>query len=290
VRARQVTTETNGDYGRIKRQQLFLSSLLRSLISKEVFFSLSKLNNVVNMFIDDSYVDNIKTKDLVDLGQSIQGVNAGRITFVTVPTVGYADEYGNETPRTDDMRALFDAIINDDPLPEEKNPDNTPVPGTPESTTSPTPDAAPAPEQENNAELVNAVTTNPQDITVRVSNSTGEDGLASTAAGELQSHGFNVTTPDDYPGPLSSTTVFFSSGNEQAAATVASSFTNPTIERVTGLGDVVRVVLGSDFLSVTPPSPSGSPVQVHVVRGTSTAPTHLPEDLTVTNAADTTCE
>ena len=165
VRARQVTTETNGDYGRIKRQQLFLSSLLRSMISKEVFFSLSKLNNVVNMFIDDSYVDNIKTKDLVDLGQSIQGVNAGRITFVTVPTVGYADEYGNETPRTDDMRALFDAIINDDPLPEEKNADNTPVPGTPESTTSATPDANPSisptsPEQ-GTAELVNAVTTNP---------------------------------------------------------------------------------------------------------------------------------
>ena len=161
VRARQVTTETNGDYGRIKRQQLFLSSLLRSLISKEVFFSLSKLNNVVNMFIEDSYVDNIKTNDLVDLGQSIQGVNAGRITFVTVPTVGYADEYGNETPRTDDMRTLFDAIINDDPLPEEKNPDNTPVPGTPESTTSATPDAnpstssvAPAPPDQANAELV----------------------------------------------------------------------------------------------------------------------------------------
>ena len=143
VRARQVTTETNGDYGRIKRQQLFLSSLLRSMISKEVFFSLSKLNNVVNMFIDDSYVDNIKTKDLVDLGQSIQGVNAGRITFVTVPTVGYADEYGNETPRTEDMRALFDAIINDDPLPEEKNADNTPLPGTPESTASATPDGEP---------------------------------------------------------------------------------------------------------------------------------------------------
>ena len=297
VRARQVTTETNGDYGRIKRQQLFLSSLLRSLISKEVFFSLSKLNNVVNMFIEDSYVDNIKTKDLVDLGQSIQGVNAGRITFVTVPTVGYADEYGNETPRRDDMRSLFGAIINDDPLPEEKYPDNTPVPGTPESTTNATPDAnprtssaAPAPPDQANAELVNAVATNPQDITVRVSNSTGEDGLAATAATELQSHGFNVTNPDDYPGPLNSTTVFFSPGNEQAAATVASAFINPTIERVNGLGDVVRVVLGSDFHSVTPPSPSGSPVQVHVVRGTSSAPTHLPEDLTVTNAADTSCE
>lgn len=291
VRARQVTTETNGDYGRIKRQQLFLSSLLRSLISKEVFFSLSKLNNVVNMFIDDSYVDNIKTKDLVDLGQSIQGVNAGRITFVTVPTVGYADEYGNETPRTEDMRALFDAIINDDPLPEEKNPDNTPVPGTPESTASATPEASPAP-TEGNAELVSAVTTSPADVTVRVSNSTGEDGLAATAASELQNHGFNVTTPDDYPGPLNSTTVFFSPGNEQAAATVASSFANPTIERVNGLGDVVRVVLGSDFSSssVSAPSPSGQAVQVHVVHGTSSSPTHLPEDLTVTNAADTSCE
>jgi len=158
-----VTTETNGDYGRIKRQQLFLSSLLRSLISKEVFFSLSKLNNVVNMFIDDSYVDNINTKDLVDLGQSIQGVNAGRISFITVPTTGETDSEGNEPPRTEDVHSLFDAIINDDPLPEEKNADNTPVPGTPE------PSSTRAPGSEN-AELVNAVTTNPRDITVRVSN------------------------------------------------------------------------------------------------------------------------
>ena len=285
VRARQVTTETNGDYGRIKRQQLFLSSLLRSLISKDTFFSLSKLNNVVNMFINDSYVDNIQTKDLVDLGQSVQGVSAGRITFVTIPTVGYADEYGNEVPRTDDVRALFDAIINDDPLPEEKNADNTPVPETPTAAVAPGPTAVAA-----NGELVDAVTTSPSDITVRVSNSTGENGLASTAADELQDHGFNVDTPDDYPGPLDDTTVFFSSGNEQAAATVASSFANPTIERVSGMGDVIRVVLGSDFRAVSAPSPSGSTVQVHVMRDRSGSTAHLPEDLTVTNAADTTCE
>ncbi|KAA0117042.1 LCP family protein [Mycolicibacterium sp. P9-22] len=285
VRARQVTTEVNGDYGRIKRQQLFLSSLLRSLISREVFFSLSKLNNVVNMFIEDSFVDNIRTKDLVDLGQSVQGVNAGRITFVTVPTTGYADDYGNEQPRVDDMAALFEAIINDDPLPEERNADNTPVPETPESGSGTTAPANP------DGELVDAVATEPGAVTVRVSNSTGESGLASSAADVLQQHGFNIDTPDDYPGPLSSTTVFFSPGNEQAAATVASSFHNATIERVTGMGDVVRVVLGSDFSSVSPPSPSGSPVQVHMVRGTSSAQTtELPEDLTVTNAADTTCE
>jgi LCP family protein required for cell wall assembly len=282
VRARQVTTEVNGDYGRIKRQQLFLSSLLRSMISKEVFFDLSKLNNVVNMFIDDTYVDNVKTKDLVDLGQSIQGLNAGRVTFVTIPT-GVTDSEGNEPPRVDDMRALFDAIINDDPLPEEKNADNTPVPATPESTTAQPAPADPA------GELVDAVTTEPSGVTVRVSNSTGEDGLASTAATELEHHGFNVVTPDDYSGSLNSTTVFFSPGNEEAAATVASSFVNPKIERVTGMGQTVRVVLGSDFKAVSAPSPSGSAVQVHVLHGTSSEPTHLPEDLTVTNAADTTC-
>ncbi|MDF1910481.1 hypothetical protein PXH80_33805, partial [Mycolicibacterium smegmatis] len=44
-------------------------------------------------------------ESLVDLGQSVQGVNAGRITFVTIPTTGYADEWGNEQPRMDDVRA-----------------------------------------------------------------------------------------------------------------------------------------------------------------------------------------
>ena len=60
VRARQVATEVNGDYGWIKRQQLFL--------------------------------------------------------FLSSPL------------RTDDTRAIFDAIINDDPLPEENNENATTTP------------------------------------------------------------------------------------------------------------------------------------------------------------------
>ena len=80
--------------------------------------------------------------------------------------------------------------------------------------------------------------------------------------------------------------MFFSPGNEQAAATVASEFTNPPIA---GKGDVVQGVLGRDFYSVSAPPPSGSPVRVHVMNGTSGPPTPG-EDLAVTNAADTTCE
>jgi hypothetical protein len=63
-----------------------------------------------------------------------------------------------------------------------------------------------------------------------------------------------------------------------------------TIERVTGVGNTVKVVLGSDFYSVRPPQPSGSSVRVHVLHGSISHATQLPEDLSVTNAADTTCE
>lgn len=304
VRARQVTTEYNGDYGRIKRQQLFLSSLLRSMISHNTFFSLSKLNNVVNTFIDDSYVDNIRTKDLVDLGQSLQDVKAGRITFLTVPTDG-TDSEGNETPRTTDIRKIFDAIINDDPLPGELQPDGTrvPMPGTTTqdttlaasehgaaselgetSTAPPTPAATPT-------EQVDLVTTEPSEINVHVSNSTGQTGLAASAASQLSNYGFGITTTDDYPSALPTTTVFFSPGHEQQAATVAASFGGAKLQRITGAQTTVRVVLGSDYASTAnlqAPPAAGSTVPLQLSSG-AMAPTELPMDLTVVNAGDTSC-
>jgi LCP family protein required for cell wall assembly len=287
VRARNVTTENNGDYGRIKRQQLFLSSLLRSLISKDTFFSLGKLNNVVNLFISDSYVDNVKTRDLVQLGQSVQGMTAGHVSFVTVPT-GITDENGDEPPRTADMRALFDAIINDDPLPGENDLNATTSPPT-KSLTSKATQTSQAPEA--HPERVEAVTAAPRDVTVQVSNSTAKSGLATTASNQLKRQGFKVKSPDDYPTALKTTTVLFSPGNEQAAATVAAAFAHSRVERITGTGHVVQVVLGSDFSSVGAPPPVGSSVSVQVDRNANSTsqPTKLPDDLTVTNAADTTC-
>jgi len=295
VRARQVTTETNGDYGRIKRQQLFVSSLLRSLISEDTLLDLNKLNNVVNMFIGDTYVDNVKTKDLVQLGQSLQGMAAGHITFVTVPT-GITDENGDEPPRMADVRSLFDAIINDDPLPQEndhnaQNLGTSPTSGPtskPSSGPVPAPTTTKAPTPQAQREQV--MTTSPEDVTVRVSNATTQSGLATTATSQLKRHGFNVMTPDDYPSSVNATTVLFSAGNEQAAATVASAFANAKVQRVSGYGQVVQVVLGPDFNSVTVPAPSGSSVTVQIDRGSGSAPATLPEDLTVTNAADTSCE
>lgn len=70
---------------------------------------------------------------------------------------------------------------------------------------------------------------------------------------------------------------------------MAAVFGQSKIERVTGIGQLVQVVLGQDFSAVRAPA-SGSTVSVQISRNSSSPPTKLPEDLTVTNAADTTCE
>ena len=320
VRARSIATEHNGDYGRIKRQQLFVSSLLRSMISTETLFDISKLDEVVNTFIDDSYVDNIQTRDLVRLGQSLQGINAGRITFVTVPTTGIADHEGNEQPRTADINALFDAIIEDKPLPGENDNNETLNPvttttgttrtsettgSTSESTsstettsaesTSTGPDGnstTPAKPTETVTEEVKAVAADPRDVTVQVANATEQSGLADTVTNELGLYGFNTFEPDyqsDWS-TVTETTVFYSLGNEQAAATVAATLPGAHIERISGLGETVQVVLGPDFSGVKYPQASGTALTVSVTHAGSSTPTKLPSDLTVTNGADVTCE
>ena len=78
--------------------------------------------------------------------------------------------------------------------------------------------------------------------------------------------------------------------SNRAAATVAASFPNAHMARVSGLGDVVQVVLGPDFSTVNAPPAGGSAVSVNVSHSGSSTPTQLPDDLTVTNAADVTCE
>jgi hypothetical protein len=277
VQARHVTTEVNGEDGRIKRQQLFWFSLLRSLISRRMFFNSGKVNNFVNVFISNSYVDNIKTKDLVDLSQSLRNAADAGITFLTVPT-GVTDADGNQPLRSGDARAIFDAIRNDDPLPAIAALTHQAL------TSASAPPASPS----DGGETVNAVTAEPKDVTVHVSNSTGKAGLAATAADELRQRGFNVLDPDNYGSSLQATTVFFSPGNEQAAATVSSLLPDPQIEQVAGMGDVVQLVLGPDFNSVGAPPPSGSAVKVHLTNGPTATPP--PPDLTASNAADATCE
>lgn len=122
VRARKVYGDGTSDYGRMQRQQLFLSALLRKVMSGQVLLDPGKLSEFVKAVSANTFGENIGVDRLMDLGQQLQGLDPSRVTFITVPTVGYPNEQGMEELREDDTRALFQAILDDKPIGPEAGP------------------------------------------------------------------------------------------------------------------------------------------------------------------------
>jgi LCP family protein required for cell wall assembly len=279
VRARTIDTEGNGDYGRIKRQQLFMSSLLRGALSSQVLSNPATLNGIIDTFIQYSFVDQVNTDDLLQLAQSMQGLDAGRVTFLTVPTSGTAEDgSGNEIPRDADIRAIFDAIINDQPLPGEKQ--ETTQSGTSSSTPTPTP-SRPA------DVTVNAL--DPYSVSMRVLNGTGTAGVATGVSDSLANLGFEIQGVADASENRTDTVVRYGEGQQAAAATVAQLFPGATIQADNTVQSGIEVIVGSNYPgSLGPAAPYGSPITVGELPRESGTDA-LPNDLTVTNAGDTTC-
>ncbi|WP_298440831.1 LCP family protein, partial [Gordonia sp. (in: high G+C Gram-positive bacteria)] len=284
VRARNISVEGNGDYGRIKRQQLFMSSLLRSTLSSDVMSNPTKLKKILNTFIKYSTVDNVNIDSLVQLADSMQGVDAGRVTFVTIPTSGTAqDGSNNEIPRMDDIHAIFNAIIDDKPLPGEKK--QKPKKGETTAPKSSSEKPAPTPSQ------VDATAQYPTNMTVRVLNGSGQTGVATEVMNVLIREGFTVPGVADASTKESDTVVRYGAGEQDSAATIAKMFPGAKIQEDRTVKVGVEVILGTDFQGTSaiadPPSP-GSTLSVGQLPPANTN-SDLPNDLSVTNAGDTTC-
>nr|WP_143690421.1 LCP family protein [Williamsia sterculiae] len=290
VRARTVETEGNGDYGRIKRQQLFMSSLLRSVLSNKVLSNPAKMTGIINTFTKYSVVDNVTTDDLLDLGQSMQGLQAGRVSFLTVPTAGTTtDGSNNEIPRTEDINAIFNAIINDGALPGEAKAAPSTSAGSARTSTSSstatTPSAAATPTP------VSASATNPGEVGVRVLNGTGTSGLAGGVSDQLSQDGFDVRGIADASQPFDTTVVRYGPGQRDAAATLAAMFPGSRIQQDSQVRSGVEVILGKGYTGGTIGQlpAAGSALTTDEVPEYDGPSSALPDDLAVTNAADTTC-
>ncbi len=282
VRARNISTEGNGDYGRIKRQQLFMSSLLRSTLSGNVMSNPTKLNGIVNTFIDYSFVDGVDTQSLLRLAESMQGIEAGRVTFLTIPTAGTTtDGSNNEIPRTDDINAIFNAIIDDKPLPGEKR-----KKAAAESTTS---SSAPTSTKPAGPTKVSATAQNPGNVGVRVLNGTGRAGTAAETASQLSPYGFDVRGVADASENRDTTVVRYGTGEQNSAATLAAMFPGASIQLDRTVKSGVEVILGSDFSGSpdSPPAPGSTLSTEQLPQASNTS--NLPNDLAVTNAGDATC-
>lgn len=278
VRARHVIGEERSDYDRIHRQQLFLSSLLRGALSNRVLFDPGRLDRFVSAFTGHAFMDNTGTQDLLMLGRSLQRVAAGEITFLTVPTAG-TTSYGNEIPRESDIKALFRAIIDDQPLPGERR--------SPEPARAPEPPSRPP------------TAVDPATVSVQVSNGSTTSGLAASIATRLAKPGFRIYSVDTFAhGTVTTTVVRYARAQREAAATVAAAVPGAKLQLTPGLGSIVQVVLGTDFSwsavgGVHAPPPFGSPLPA-VASVPAAAPEQgnsstLPADLEHVNAADDPC-
>ncbi|WP_086841791.1 LCP family protein [Amycolatopsis kentuckyensis] len=124
VRARHVKGDPTSDYGRIKRQQEFIGALLKKVMSSDVVLDPGKLSDFINAFAKATFGDNLGVKQMMTLAQSMKGLDPAKIAFLTVPTVGMANNRGNEVLVVSKTKALFDALRNNTPLPDP----NAPVP------------------------------------------------------------------------------------------------------------------------------------------------------------------
>ncbi|MFD9961086.1 LCP family protein [Amycolatopsis sp. NPDC058986] len=118
VRARHVKGDPTSDYGRMKRQQTFIASLLKKVMSSDVLLNAGKLSGFINAFAKATFGENLGIDQMMTLAKSMRGVDLSKITFMTVPTTGNANSRGNEVLVQSQTKSLFQALIDNSPLPD----------------------------------------------------------------------------------------------------------------------------------------------------------------------------
>jgi anionic cell wall polymer biosynthesis LytR-Cps2A-Psr (LCP) family protein len=119
VRAREVVGDTGSDLARIRRQQVLLASILQHVASAGTLLNPARLDAFLQAFVSNTFTGNVTIDDLVALAQSFGTLDPSRVTFVTMPTV--PDTINPEALDADQTKApaVFDALLNDQPLPGE---------------------------------------------------------------------------------------------------------------------------------------------------------------------------
>lgn len=284
VRARKVTGDPTGDYGRITRQQRFMSALLRKTLSTDTLFNIGKLRNLARAIGNNTFGDNIDVTTLLRLAQSLQGLNASKVTFFTVPTTGEANAYGNEELREADTDALFSAIISGDPIPGA-------APATPDPSQSSSGSRSSS-SSSSATEPVSTQILSPEDVRVRVLNGSGVTGVAAQTARELRAYDFGVIEIADAPSFTRRTTITYGPGREDAARTLATSVPGALVRPDSDLAGAIVLTLGADFdgdvLAPDDPTTSGASTDSGRSPALSGEP-EVPQDVPTVNAADATC-
>ena len=77
--------------------------------------------------MQNTFTDNVTIDDLVTLAQSFGTLDPSRVTFFTLPTTPSTSDDGALDVDQSKAPAIFDALINDRPLPGEPAASETPT-------------------------------------------------------------------------------------------------------------------------------------------------------------------
>jgi LCP family protein required for cell wall assembly len=260
VRARYAVGD-GSDLGRIKNQQVFLSSMIRKATSTGLLFDPLRLYHFLDAATKSIATDHgFGLSQLKDLAGKLHGLKPGKVSLLTVPlsdTNAYVNIGGIpasvvywDKPRAN---ALFQALAHDRALPgTEPKPKGTASPGV---------------------SLVVA----PAQIHVRVLNGTGQLGLAHKVADQLRARGFVVDSVGDADSSSYTTsTVRYGTDRVQSSQTLAAAVSGATRQQDATLGSTVELIVGSDFTGV----------QAVTIASATPSPT---PSLDVTNASRDVC-
>ncbi|MFF4815423.1 LCP family protein [Kitasatospora sp. NPDC001309] len=260
----------NSDIGRMKRQQAFLSSMIKKVQSQG--FSLPTLLPLADAATKSLTVDEGlgTAMKLVDFARSLEDIKLSDVTFVTAPWRFAGERVRLVQPDADALWKL---------LREDRTLDGQGTAGTGAATAaaasaSASPSAGPGTNAPLTAEQAGAPVT--------VVNGVGTAGLAGSGAETLKGRGFqNVTLGANNPGKQR-TEVSYDPTLKTTADQVAALFPGARTVEEPGSG-AITVTLGADYRaagtqlnSVTAPSP------------TATAPSGIPTGIAEnTRGADT---
>ncbi|MEO6821148.1 MAG: LCP family protein [Candidatus Nanopelagicales bacterium] len=228
VRSRHV----DDDFGRIRRQQQFISSMLHKALGLGVLLNPLKLNAFISAALTNTKVDSGLDRDtILSLAGRLQGISLDKIEFPKIPianadyTIPGTSSGGYVTWDVDGSTKLFDEIRADLPITAEA------------------------------AGKVTLPTTPTSSITVQVLNGSSTQGLGKTASAALGALGFNIAGPAQTAKHGVRTTVIrYDSVYSTSALTLAAALPYATLQPVTGLGSTLQVIVGPGYVAPTKPT------------------------------------
>ena len=263
VRASHVAEDPTAEDGRIGRQQKLLSALVRAVASGRTLVDPGRLDHLVRAMAANTFVDNVDAGQLSGLAGALGGLDAGRVTFVTLPTTEAAD---HRELRREDSAALFRAIIDGTPIAGER--------------------PAGGPQQQPGGGGQQVTTVPPEQIKLQVVNGTGQEGLATQIAKQLRSVGFEVVKMDNAPQHADRTVIRYAASREPQALSVAAAVSRAALQLNPAMGGAIEVTLGGDFDGAIESVRLGEAVQVRTVEQEQP---DARARLDTLNAADTSC-